>query len=90
MLADIRKEKPILTLVFVGLPLAVLNDGTHVFVCSYDYLTNTPELIEGVNAYRMSQPTVKAVLVISGDVSEAARRTLESAHIMIVEEITVN
>ena len=90
MLADIRKEKPILTLDFVGLPLAVLNDGTHVFVCSYDYLTNTQELIEGVNAYRMSQPTVKAVLVISGDVSEAARRTLESAHIMIVEEITVN
>ena len=86
MLTDIHKKRPILDLDFVGLPLAVLNDGTHAFVCSYDYLTNTQELIDGVNAYRTSKPTVETVLVMSGGVSVAASRTMESARIMTVHE----
>jgi hypothetical protein len=48
MLADIRARTPISRLDFVGLPLAVLKDGTHIFVCSQDYLTNTQELIDGL------------------------------------------
>ena len=86
MLTDIHKKKPILNLDFVGLPVAVLNDGTHAFVCSYDYLTNTQELIDGVAAYRMSKPTVETVLIMSGGVSAAASRTMESARIVIAKD----
>jgi hypothetical protein len=90
MLVDIRKQKPIRRLEFVGLPLAVLNDGTHVAVCPYDHVTNTLELGDGLNAYRSSNPNVTIVLLIAGRVSPAARKTIESARIRIVEEGTPN
>jgi hypothetical protein len=88
MLADLRVTKPILRLEFVGLPLAVLNNGTHVFVSSYDYLTNTQELIDGVSAYRASKPLVTTMLLTSGGVSPAATKTIESARVEIVEAET--
>ena len=90
MLVDIRERKPIRRLEFVGLPLAMLNNGTHVVVCPYDYLTNTLELGDGVDAYRASNPNVTTVLVTAGRVSPAARKTIESARIKIVEEGTAN
>ncbi|MHC4165926.1 MAG: hypothetical protein ACYSWQ_03105 [Planctomycetota bacterium] len=88
MLADLRLTKPILRLEFVGLPLAVFNNGTHVFVCSYDYVTNTQALVDGVSAFRASKPLVRTVLLTSGGVSAAATKTLESARVEIVEEGT--
>jgi hypothetical protein len=87
ILADIRTKRTVLRIDFLGLPLAVLKDGTHVFVCSYDYLTNTRELAAGVSAYRMSKPKVDTVLVMTGDMSEAATRTMESARIVVVREL---
>ena len=85
MLVDIQARKPLLQLEFIGLPLAVLGDGTHVVVCPYDYLTNTHEVAEGVNAYRASNPNVKTVFIAANRVSRAARKTLESADITVVE-----
>jgi hypothetical protein len=86
MLVDLRQRKPIQHLELPGLPLAVLNDGTHVIVCPYDYVTNTQELRDGVSAYRKANPNVTTILLTNGRVSSAARRTIESAHISIVEE----
>lgn len=86
MLVDIRERKPIGQLEFVGLQLAVLNNGTQVVVCPYDYLTNTLEVGDGVDAYRASNPNVTTVLVTAGRVSPAARKTIESVRIRIVEE----
>jgi len=37
---------------FVGLPLAVLGNGTHVLVCTYDYVTNTRQVVDAVDEYR--------------------------------------
>lgn len=89
MLADIRKRKPIQLLKFIGLfPLAVLSNGTHVLVCPYDYVTNTREVVDSVGEYRASNPNVTTVLVTAGRVSPAARKTIESADIRIVEEGT--
>ncbi len=85
MLVDIQKRRPILRLEYVGLPLAVLDDGTHAVVCPYDYVNNTHELIEGVTAYRSSNPNVSTVFVSADQVSPAARKTLESANIAVVE-----
>ncbi|UCD51388.1 MAG: hypothetical protein JSW27_01910, partial [Phycisphaerales bacterium] len=90
MIVDLGKRKMIRELTFVGLPMAVLGDGTHVIICPYDYITNTEELIQGVNAYRTSHPQVKTVLATTGDASAAARRTLEAARIEIVEERLVD
>jgi hypothetical protein len=86
MLVDLGKRKAIGELDFVGLPTAVLGDGTYVLIWPYDYITNTKELIDGVNAYRASHPKTTTVLATSGDASAAARKTLESSHITIVEE----
>ena len=89
MLADIHKRKPIRLLNSVGLfPLAVLNNGTCVLICPYDYVTSTQELEDYVDAYRMSNPNAAAVLVTAGRVSPAALRKVESAGIRIVEEGT--
>ncbi len=85
MLADIQKRKPIRRLELVGLPLAVLGDAVHVLVCPYDYVNNTRELADGVSAYRASNPNVIAVFVSADRVSPAARKTLESANITVVE-----
>ncbi len=85
MLVDIHKRKPIVRLEFVGMPLAVLGDQTRVIVCPYDYITNTQELAEGVSAYRAKNPNVKTVFVSSDRVSKAARKTIESANITVVE-----
>ena len=85
MLVDIHKRKPIVRLEFVGMPLAVLGDQTRVIVCPYDYVTNTQELAEGVSAYRAKNPNVKTVFVSADRVSPAARKTLESANITVVE-----
>ena len=86
MLVDIRERKPIRRLEFVGLPLAVLNNGTHVAVCPYDHVTNTLEVGDGLNAYRSSNPNVTTVFLTAGRVSPAARKTIESARIRIAEE----
>jgi hypothetical protein len=89
MLADIRKRKPIRLLKFVGLfPLAVLNDGTHVLICPYDYVTSTREVDNYVDAYRASNPDVTTVLVTAGRLSPAVLKKMESAQIRIVEEGT--
>ena len=89
MLADIRKRKPIRLLKFVGLfPLAVLNNGTHVLICPYDYVTSTREVDNYVDAYRASNPNVTTVLVTAGRVSPAVLKNVESARIRIVEEGT--
>ena len=89
MLADIRKRKPIRLLKFVGLfPLAVLNNGTHVLICPYDYVTSTREVDNYVDAYRASNPNVTTELVTAGRVSPAVLKKVESARIRIVEEGT--
>ncbi|UCG12516.1 MAG: hypothetical protein JSU72_18835 [Deltaproteobacteria bacterium] len=88
MLVDLREQKPIRRLEFVGLPLAVLNDGTHVVVCPYDYLTNTQELGNGVAVYRTSNPNVTTVLLTAGRASPAAQKTLELVRFWIVEKGT--
>jgi len=88
MIADLGERKTIRELTFVGLPMAVLGDGTHAIICPYDYITNTEELIQGVNAYRKSYPQVETTLVTTGGASAAARRTLKAVRIEIVENRT--
>ncbi len=87
MLADVRKREPIRLLEVVGLfPLAVLNNGTHILICPYDYVTSTREVDNHVDAYRASNPSVATVLVTAGRVSPAVLKKMESARITIVEE----
>ena len=89
MLADIRQRTPIRHLRSVGLwPLAVLNNGTHVLISPYDYVTSTREVDNYVDAYRASHPNVTTVLVTAGRVSPAVLKKVESARIRIVEEGT--
>jgi hypothetical protein len=89
MLADIRNHKTIRRLESVELfPVAILNNGTYVLICPYDYVTSTQELESYVDAYRTSNPNATTVLVTAGRVSPAVRRKVESARIRIVEERT--
>ena len=87
MMADIQKRQPIQLMKFVGLfPLAVLNNGTHVLICPYDYITSTREVDNYVDTYRASNLSVTTVLVTAGRVSPAVLKKMESARIRIVEE----
>jgi len=87
MLADTRERQPIRLLESVGLlPLAVLDDGTHVLICPYDYLRSTREVDDYIDAYRASNPNVATVLVTAGRLSPAVLKKIESAHITVVEE----
>lgn len=89
MLADIHKRQPIRFSKFVGLfPLAVLENGTHVMICPYDYVTSTEEVDKYFDFYRASNPNVTTVLVTAGRVSPAVLKKAESARIRIVEEGT--
>jgi len=89
MLADIQQRQPIWLLKFAELfPLVVLGNGTNVLVCPYDYVTSTQELEQYIDTHRASNPNVTTVLLIAGSVSPAARKTIESAGIRIVEEGT--
>jgi len=89
MLADIRERYSIRLLESVGLlPLALLNNGTHVLICPYDYLRSTREVVDYVDAFRASHPNVTAVLVTAGRVSPDVLKKMESARIRIVEEET--
>jgi len=90
MLADIRDRQSIRLLKSVGLlPLAVLDDGTHVLICPYDYVRSTHEVDNYVDAYRASNPDVTTVLVTAGRVSPAVLKKMESARIRILEEGTL-
>jgi len=87
MLTDIHKRQPIRLLKFVGLfPLAVLENGTHVLICPYDYVMITQEVDEYFDSYRVSNPNVTTVLVTAGRVSSAMLTMAKSVHIRIVEE----
>lgn len=86
MIVDLNKRQAVRKLTFVGLPLAVLDDGTHIIICPFDYVMNTEELIEGVHAYRTAYRQAKAIMLTIGDVSAAAHKTLEGAGIGIVAE----
>ncbi|MCU0916413.1 MAG: hypothetical protein MUC88_17890 [Planctomycetes bacterium] len=87
MLVDLRGREALRLLESLGwLPLAVLSNGTHVLICPYDYLRTTDEVNNYVNAYAASHPNVTTVLVAAGRVSPGVRKTMESAHIGIVEE----
>lgn len=89
MLADIQKHQPIRLLKFDGLfPLAILNDGTHILICPYDYVTNTREVDNYLDAYRASYPNITPVLVTAGRVSPTVTEKLESSRIRMVEEET--
>jgi hypothetical protein len=89
MLADIQQRQRIWLLKFAELfPLVVLGNGTNVLVCPYDYVTNTQEVEKYIDMHRVSNPNVTTVLIIAGRVSPAARKTIESASIRIVEEGT--
>jgi hypothetical protein len=89
MLADIQQRQRIWLLKFAELfPLVVLGNGTNVLVCPYDYVTSTQELEQYIDMHRASNPNVTTVLTIAGRISPAARETIESAGIRIVEEGT--
>ena len=90
MIVDLGQRKTIRELRFVGLPMAVLGDGTHVIICPYDYITNTEELIQGANGYRTSHPEIETLLITTGDASAAARRTLKAVRVEIVAQSIVN
>jgi hypothetical protein len=89
MLADIQKRRPIQLLKFVGLfPLAVLNNGTHVLICPYDYVTSTREVDEYFDAYRGSNPNVTTMLVTAGRMSPAVLKKSKLTRIRVIEEGT--
>ncbi len=89
MLADIQERKPIRLLKSVGLfPLAVLNSGTQVLICPYDYVTITREVNDYLDAYRAANPNVATVLVTAGRVSPGVLKKLDSVRVRIVEEGT--
>lgn len=90
MLERIHDQEPIERLQFVGLPLAILRDGTHFIVCPSDYVTNTLEVQQAVASYRQACPDESIVLAVAGRVSALTRATLDTAGLSLKEERASN
>ena len=84
LLVELHSRSPIKSISESGLPIALLQNGAVVGVCSIDYLTNSQQVQEVAAGFRKQFPTKELKLYSTGYVSPAARQTLEANKIEFV------
>ena len=85
MLAGVQRQRTITRIINVGLPAAVLEDGTVIAVCSADYLVATGELSAVLGSYRRNHSRNSLLLYCSGRFSPQAVRLFNQAGVQTVE-----
>jgi len=76
MLKKIHEQQGILRIDLQGLPVAMLRDRSLVIVNAEDYIHDSNDLRDGIDAFRRARPNDPAVLVAAGRVSARAKETL--------------
>lgn len=76
LLADLHSRTPIKSVSESGLPIAWLQNGEIVGVCSVDYLTNSQQVQQIASGFRKQYPTQNLKLYSTGYVSPTAQKTL--------------
>ena len=84
LLAELHSKNPIQSLSDAGLPIAWLQNGQIVGVCSVDYLTNSNEVQQVAMGFRKNNPGKSISLLSAGWVSPGAGKTLESNQVVFV------
>ena len=81
LLVELHSQSPIKTISNTGLPVAWLNNGNIVGVCSVDFLTNSTDVQNVAEGFRKSNPNTSITLLSTGWVSAEAQKTLDSHNI---------
>lgn len=84
MLVAAHREQPFRRVEFLGLPLGIRGDGSHVLVCAVDRLWDSPEVAEAIAIYRKRYPDAPATMHVAGHVEEPVRMRLAAAGIAVI------
>ena len=89
LLAQLHRTDRIASISDGGLPVAVLQSGQIVGVCSVDYLVNTEPVQTAAGAFRKANPDRSLTLLSTGWLSPGAKKTFESNRIEF-QRVTFN
>ena len=81
LLAELHSQSPIKTISNSGLPVAWLQNGNIVGICSVDYLGNSIDVQNLAAGFRKSNPDTPITLLSTGRISSEAQKTLDSHNI---------
>ena len=84
LLAELHSNNPIQSLSDAGLPVAWLENGQIVGVCSIDYLTNSAGVQQVAIEFRKNNPSKSISLLSAGWAAPDAQKTLEQNKITFV------
>jgi hypothetical protein len=84
LIADIRHTKPLARVIFIGVPVLTLDDGTQIIVTVADYLVETPRTAQMIAAYRNTFAAVPTKLATFGRVSSGAQKQFLAAGIEVI------
>lgn len=87
IMVEYHARQPFRRIDYMGLPIGVMDGGSHQLFHSVDYVLPTPAMQEGVRAYREAYPEVETHLIISGTVSDDAKVILDEARISVREGV---
>ena len=85
VMAGLHASRGVARIDYMGQPIAILVDGSHVAYHPGDYLAATRKAHEGIAAYRKRYPSSHCELVVSGRLSPEVRRVVEAAGIHLTE-----
>ena len=81
LLVELHSQSPIKTISTSGLPIAWLQNGNIVGICSVDFLSNSLDVQNLAAGFRKSNPDTSITLLSTGWVSSEAQQTLDSHNI---------
>ena len=82
LMVELHSQSPIKTISDGGLPIAWLNNGEIVGVCSVDFLTNSADVQYIAAGFRKANPDAAITLLSTGWLSSEAQKTLDSHNIV--------
>jgi len=85
MLLDLSKSLRPVRYEYLGLPVAVVHDGSNLIVTATDYIHASPQLDEMLAAYRRNYPEKSSVMYISGRVTPEAQAAFRAVGIQVLQ-----
>ncbi len=84
LIVDLRHTQPLVRVIFIGVPVLLLDDGSQIIVTAADYLVDTPRTTQMIAAYRSSFTAVPTKVATLGRVSAAAQEQFKAAGIEVL------
>jgi hypothetical protein len=84
LIAELRRTRPLARVIFIGVPVVALDDGTQIIVTVADYLVETPRTAQMIASYRSTFAAVPTKLATLGRVSSGAQQQFKAADIEVI------